>query len=98
MGDFSLFGVDYWGLLSGNMYVVHPGTRRSRAPCDRDTVTILRVGLTIGAYCWRNTDHSRVTDLMSQYCPGPIVGGNAALPTASRRSTDTLQRTYWVSY
>ena len=44
------------GLITrGNMYAVHPGTRCSRMPCDRDTVTVHCAGLTIGAYCWGNT-------------------------------------------
>ena len=35
--------------------VVHPGTRRSRAPCDRDTVTVSCAGQTTGAYYRGNT-------------------------------------------
>ena len=51
--DFSLFGANYWGILSGNTYAVYPGTCRSRGPCDRLTVTACTVCVLYGANCTR---------------------------------------------
>ena len=75
-GDFSPFVVDYWGYLSGNTHAVHPETRRSRAPCDRDTVTVHCAGRTLGHIVGETTvvtpsdaaPERPVTEPLSQHC------------------------------